>query len=94
MTRTVLYTFAVAMTAATLLAHSAEPRAPKHVTAEQAVACIKNAVAAKAGNVRELEAKVESNKTVCEVEIIASDGKKFEVYVDVASGKVLRVEQD
>ena len=93
MTRTVLYIFALVMTAAAFPALSAEPRAPKHLTAEQAVACIKSAVAAKAGNVRELEAKVESNKTVCEVEIIASDGKKFEIYVDVASGKVLRVEQ-
>ena len=36
--------------------------------------------------------QVESNRTVCEVEIVATDGKKHEVYIDVASAKVLRVE--
>jgi uncharacterized membrane protein YkoI len=83
---------AVTLGAWCLPAVAAEQRAPKHVSAEQAIGCIKIALSAKPGNIREMEVKTESNKTVCEVEIIASDGKKFEVYVDVASGKVLRVD--
>jgi uncharacterized membrane protein YkoI len=71
---------------------AAEPRAAKQVSAEQAMSCIKQAVAAKAGQIKELEVKVESNRTVCEVEIIAADGKKHEVYIDVAANKVLRIE--
>ena len=67
-------------------------RAPKHLSAEQAIACIKLAVATRAGNVTELEAKVDNNKTLCEVEITDAKGKKYEVYVDVAANKVIRVE--
>lgn len=78
---------------ATPLAWSADTaKAPKHLTTDQAVSCIKLAVAARAGNVRELEVDVENNRTICEVEVIDSKGKKFEVYVDVAANKVLRVE--
>lgn len=83
---------AIALGAVSFASLSAEPRAPKHVSADQAIACIKAALAAKPGNITELEVKTERNKTVCEVELIASDGKKFEVYVDVASGKVMRIE--
>ena len=83
---------ALALAAASFPSLSAEPRAPKHITPDQAIACIKTAIGAKAGNLQELEVKVERNKTVCEVEIIAADGKKFEVYVDVASTKVIRIE--
>ena len=72
--------------------NAAEPRAPKHVTADQAMMCIKAAIGARAGSIRELEVKVESNRTVCEVEVIAADGKKHEVYIDVGANKVLRVE--
>ena len=88
----VIVAFAVAASSFAPLGISAEPKAAKQVTADQAIACIKLAVAAKAGNVREMEVKADSNRTVCEVEIVATDGKKHEVYVDVAAAKVLRVE--
>ena len=67
-------------------------RAPKELTGEQAIACIKHALSAKAGSLRELEVKIENSRTVCEVEVIDASGKKFEVYVDVAANKVLRVD--
>ena len=58
------------------------------------MACIKLAVAATPGQVRELEIKVDNQRTICEVEIIGAGGKKYEVYVDVLAGKVTRVMDD
>lgn len=80
------------MVSAVASVYAADGRAPKHLTADQAMMCIKTAVGAKAGNIRELEVKIEGNRTVCEVEMIASDGKKHEVYIDVGANKVLRIE--
>lgn len=93
MARSTLCSIALYCLLATPLAWSADTaKAPKHLTTDQAVSCIKLAVAARAGNVRELEVDVENNRTICEVEVIDSKGKKFEVYVDVAANKVLRVD--
>jgi uncharacterized membrane protein YkoI len=84
----------VAIVAASSMAAWAadKARAPKELSGEQAIACIKHALGAKPGNLRELEVKIENSRTVCEVEVVDASGKKFEVYVDVAANKVLRVE--
>ncbi|MEJ7618133.1 MAG: hypothetical protein WKF30_14485 [Pyrinomonadaceae bacterium] len=62
--------------------------------AEQLIACIKTAIAAKAGEVRTVEAENEGGKPICEVEILAEDGKTYEVEVDVATNTVIEVEVD
>ncbi len=64
------------------------------LTAEQVIASVKTAVAVKPGNVLEVEAEKENGRTVCEVEVLAQDGKTYEVVVDVASNTVLKVELD
>jgi len=64
------------------------------VPAEQVIASIRTAVAAKPGNVRAVETETEAGKTLCEVEILALDGKTYEVEVDVATGAVVEVEED
>jgi uncharacterized membrane protein YkoI len=64
------------------------------VPAEQVIASIRTAVAAKPGNVRAVETETEGGKTVCEVEILAEDGKTYEVEVDVATNAVVEVEED
>lgn len=93
MRRPALSSITLSFLLAAPLAWSADSaKAPKNITADQAVSCIKLAVAARAGNVRELEVDVENNRTLCEVEVVDSKGKKSEVYVDVAANKVLRVE--
>ena len=60
----------------------------------QAIAAITTAVAAKPGNVRGLEVESEKGKLVCEVEILAEDGKTYEVVVDVATNTVVEVEDE
>jgi hypothetical protein len=68
--------------------------APVSLSAEQVVASVRTAVAAKPGNVRGLEAEQERGKVVCEIEILAGDGKTYEVVVDVANDSVVEIEEE
>ena len=60
--------------------------------AEQVIAAIRSAVAAKSGRILEVESESEKGKTLCEVVVLADDGKTYEVEVDVATNKVVGVE--
>ena len=60
--------------------------------AEQVIASIRTAVAAKPGRVLKVEAESEDGKTLCEVEVLAENGKTYEVEVDVVTNKALAVE--
>jgi len=64
------------------------------IPAEQVIASIMTAAAAKSGNVRAVEAENEEGKTLCEVEILAQDGKTYDVAIDIATNTVVKVEAD
>jgi uncharacterized membrane protein YkoI len=64
------------------------------LTAEQAIACIRTAGAAKPGLVKEVEAEDEKGSRVCEVDIVAENGQEYKVYVDVSTDKVLKIKED
>lgn len=66
------------------------------VPAATMVRAINAAVAAKAGDVTKVEAETETEggKTMVDVEVLAKDGKTYEVGVEAASGKVVSVEMD
>lgn len=64
------------------------------IPAEQVIASIRTAVAAKPGNVRAAEVEKDGGKTICEVEVLAQDGKTYEVEVDVATNTVVKVDDD
>lgn len=64
------------------------------LTAAQLKAATAAALKAKPGKVVETEAEVEGGKTMCDVKILAADGKTYEVGVDVATNKVTSVEED
>ena len=55
---------------------------------------INAAVKAKAGNVAGVEMETENGVTHVDVAIVANDGKKYEVGVNAATGKVMAVEAD
>ncbi len=55
---------------------------------------INAAVSAKAGNVAGVEMETENGVTHVDVAIAATDGKKYEVGVNAATGKVMAVEAD
>ncbi len=52
------------------------------------------ALKAKPGKVVETEVESEGGKTHCDVKILAADGKIYEVDVDVATNKVIAIEED
>lgn len=62
------------------------------ISADQVIASIRTAVAAKPGNLVGVEVENEGGKTLCEVEILTPDGKTYEVEVDVASNTLVEVE--
>ncbi|CAN5775842.1 hypothetical protein BH18ACI4_BH18ACI4_16310 [soil metagenome] len=62
------------------------------ITADQVIASIRTAIAAKPGNLLGMEVEKEGEKTLCEVEILTADGKTYEVEVDVASNEIVEVE--
>lgn len=66
-------------------------KATRHLTADQAVACIKQASSARAGHVTKMEIDVDNGRTICEVHLEDAKGKNFEAHIDVAANKVLRV---
>lgn len=65
-------------------------KAQEAISADQAVECIKAAIAATPGRVESLEVEHEKGQLLCEVEIVADGGAKSEVHVDPATGKVVR----
>lgn len=64
------------------------------LNAAQIKAATTAALESKPGKVIETEAEVEKGKTLCDVKIQAADGKTYEVSVDVATNKVVSVEED
>ena len=67
-------------------------KAKAAIPADQVIASIRTAIAAKPGNLVGVEVETEAGRTLCEVEILASDGKTYEVDVDVASNTLVEVE--
>lgn len=64
------------------------------IPAEQAIACIRTAIAVKPGDVQMVEAENEEGKTICEVKILSQDGETYEIEVDVTTNTVIEVEVD
>jgi uncharacterized membrane protein YkoI len=84
----------VMATGAGLTVSAQMPSRHTTITAEQAIACIRTAGAAKPGLVKEVEAEDERGSRLCEVEIVAENGQEYKVYVDVNTDKVVRVKED
>lgn len=67
-------------------------KATRHLTSDQATACIKQAAGARAGAmITKLEVSIDDGKTICDVHFEDSKGKNSSAHIDVAANKVLRV---
>jgi hypothetical protein len=64
------------------------------LAADHVVACIRTAVAAQAGLIKEAEVKYKRGQWLCEVEIVDDTGQKHELQVDVATNAVVKAERD
>jgi hypothetical protein len=77
-----------------ILSYAAEISTETALPGEQFVNAIRAATLAKPGLVLEVEADTEEGVQLCEVEILATDGKKYEVAVEAKTGKVVEVTLD
>ena len=67
-------------------------RTTEALAAEHVIACIKTAVAAQAGMVREVEVEHEGAQWLCEVKLVDEAGKRHKLHVDVATNRVVKAE--
>jgi hypothetical protein len=60
------------------------------LAADHVIACIKTAVAAQAGMVKEVEVEYEGTRWLCEVKLVDEAGKRHKLHVDVATNQVVK----
>jgi uncharacterized membrane protein YkoI len=66
------------------------PQSHEGITPEQAIECIRTATASTPGRVEGLDVDRERGQLLCEVEIVAENGAKSEIHIDVATSKIVR----
>lgn len=64
------------------------------LTADHVIACIRTAVAAHTGAIKEVEVTLKRRQWLCEVEIVDDMGQSYELQVDVATYQVVKTERD
>jgi hypothetical protein len=69
-------------------------KATPALAADHVIACIRTAVAAQAGLVKEVEVEYKRGQWLCEVEVVDDTGQKYELYVDVTTNQVIKAERD
>ena len=81
-----------ALTAVLLAVAAAGPAlaADKGLPADQVIAAVQAAVAARPGNVKDVEVDEKRKGAVVKVEIVGADGKEHEVRIDPATRQVVR----
>jgi hypothetical protein len=60
------------------------------LAADHVIACIRTAVTAQAGLVKEVEVEYERGQWLCEVKLVDDAGKRHKLRVDVATNQVLK----
>ena len=77
------------LTAAPMMVAPADKTTPA-LAADHVIACIKTAVAAQAGLVKEVEVEYEGTQWLCEVKLVDEAGKRHKLHVDVATNQVVK----
>jgi hypothetical protein len=81
--------FVLALVASPCALSAEKAKATRHLTADQATSCIKQASAAKAGAyITKLEVSIDDGRTICDVHFEDASGKNSKAHVDVAANKV------
>ena len=65
-------------------------KTPKALAADHVIACIKTAVAAQAGLVKEVEVEYDGTQWLCEVGSSTRPGSAMKLHVDVATNQVVK----
>jgi uncharacterized membrane protein YkoI len=64
------------------------------LAADHVIACIRTAVAAQAGLVKDVEVEYKRGQWLCGVDIVDDTGQKYELSVDVTTNQVVKAERD
>jgi uncharacterized membrane protein YkoI len=75
-----------------VVAHARDAKSA--LTADQAMACIRTAVAARPGLVKKVEVDDEDGERLCEVKIVTETGQKYELHVDLDTNTVVKTEKE
>jgi hypothetical protein len=78
------------LTTGAMVAAAHESKTPKALAADHVISCIRTAVAAQAGLVKEVEVEYEGAQWLCEVKLIDEMGKRQKLHVDVATNQVVK----
>jgi hypothetical protein len=78
------------LTAGGMMAAAHTSATPKALAADHVIACIRTAVAAQPGLVKEVEAEYERGQWLCEVKLVDDAGKRHKLHVDVATNQVVK----
>jgi acyl-coenzyme A thioesterase PaaI-like protein len=60
------------------------------LSADHVIACIRTAVTAQAGLVKEVEVEYEGQQWLCEVKLVDEAGKRYKLHVDVATNRMVK----
>ena len=82
------------LTAGGMVGAAHADKSTRALAADHVIACIRTAVAAQAGLVKEVDVKYKRGQWLCEVEIVDDTGQKYELSVDVTTNQVVTVERD
>lgn len=77
------------LTTGSLVAAADAGGTPTALAADHVIACIRTAVAAQAGLVKEVEVEHERGQWLCEVKLVDEAGKRHKLHVDVATNQVV-----
>ena len=78
------------LTAGGMVAAAHAGKTSEALAADHVIACVKTAVAAQAGLVKEVEVEYEGTQWLCEVKLVDGAGKRHKLHVDVATNQVVK----
>jgi hypothetical protein len=82
--------FALVLTAGGLAGVAQADRTTSGIAADHVVACLKTAVAAQPGLVKEVEVEYKGTQWLCEVKLVDEAGKRHKLHIDVATNQVVK----
>jgi hypothetical protein len=64
------------------------------LTADHVIACIRTAVAAHAGEIKDVDVEYRRGQWLCEVELVDDTGQAYELSIDMTTYQVVKTERD
>jgi hypothetical protein len=69
---------------------TAQGQPKEALTADEAITCIRTAMAAQPGFIKEVEGDEDGGKRLCEVKIVDEAGKRHKLHIDLQTNQVVK----